>query len=163
MDIADVQPVHSGPALLLEDQGLEVLADDECRELLKIGRIGRVVVTVGAVSVIMPVNYSLLDGDVVFRTAGGTKLDAAARNAVVSFEVDRIDAVFEEGWSVIVVGPAEEVHDARALERVRALDLRPWAEGTRDHVVRIRPEFLSGRRIVHAPRRERAPDPTGDP
>ena len=136
--------------MMLEDEGLQLLSDDECRQLLSIGRIGRVGVSMGAVPAIFPVNFALLDGDIVFRTATGTKLDAAARNAVVAFEVDRIDAVFEEGWSVFVVGTAEEIHDEIELERLRQLDLRTWAEGTRDHVVRIRPDFMSGRRVVHS-------------
>jgi hypothetical protein len=69
----------------------------------------------------------------------------------VAFEVDRIDAVYEEGWSVFVVGAAEEVHDPKELEHVRQLDLPTWAGGARDRVVRIRPDFMSGRRIVHPP------------
>ena len=136
-----------------EYEGLEILSDDECHTLLEIGRIGRVAVTVGDVSVIFPVNYALLDGDIVFRTSSGTKLAAAMRRATVSFEVDRIDAVFEDGWSVLVVGTAVEVDDDKELERVRGLELRTWAEGPREHVVRIRADFLSGRRIVHPPRR----------
>ena len=136
---------------MLEDEGLEILSDEDCRNLLDMARIGRVGVSIGAIPAIFPVNFALLNGDIVFRTATGTKLDAATQNSVVAFEVDRIDAVYEEGWSVFVVGTAEEVHDADELERVRHLDLRTWAEGARDHVVRIRPDFMSGRRIMHPP------------
>jgi nitroimidazol reductase NimA-like FMN-containing flavoprotein (pyridoxamine 5'-phosphate oxidase superfamily) len=136
---------------MLEDEGLEILSEEECRNLVGMARVGRVGVTMGAVAAIFPVNFAVLDGDIVFRTGTGTKLDAATRNSVVAFEVDRIDAVYEEGWSVFVVGAAEEVHDPKELEHVRQLDLPTWAGGARDRVVRIRPDFMSGRRIVQPP------------
>ena len=59
------------------------------------------VVNVDGVPAAFPVNFALLDDDIVFRTAPGTKLSAALEGAVVGFEVDRIDPVFESGWSVL--------------------------------------------------------------
>jgi nitroimidazol reductase NimA-like FMN-containing flavoprotein (pyridoxamine 5'-phosphate oxidase superfamily) len=136
---------------VLEDHGLEILSDEECVELLKIARIGRVGISVGAVPAIFPVNFALLDGDIVFRSGEGTKLDAALRGATVAFQVDRIDAVYEEGWSVFVVGTAAVVRELDELEKARQLGLRSWADGQRHRFVRIRPEFISGRRILHPP------------
>jgi hypothetical protein len=40
---------------------------------------------------VLPVVYALLDRDVVFRTAPGEKLIAAALNRTVAFEVDEYD------------------------------------------------------------------------
>jgi nitroimidazol reductase NimA-like FMN-containing flavoprotein (pyridoxamine 5'-phosphate oxidase superfamily) len=40
---------------------------------------------------VLPVNFCLDAERIVLRTGEGTKLDAASRNAVVSFEVDEID------------------------------------------------------------------------
>jgi nitroimidazol reductase NimA-like FMN-containing flavoprotein (pyridoxamine 5'-phosphate oxidase superfamily) len=138
---------------MLEGEGLEILSDDECMELLKIARIGRVGICVGAIPAIFPVNFAILDSEIIFRSGEGTKLDAALHNAVVAFQVDRIDAVYEEGWSVLVVGTASEVRDLDQLEEARQLGLRPWAEGRRHRFVYIQPEFMSGRRIVHPPPR----------
>ena len=131
-----------------DDGGLSVLDEDECMRLLSGVRIGRLGVTIGAVPAVFPVNFALVDGAIVFRTGTGTKLDAATRNAVVAFEVDDFDPLYHEGWSVLVVGVADELIDPALLGRAEALPLAPWAPGDRDHVVRLQPEFISGRRIV---------------
>ena len=135
---------------MLIDHGLELLAEEDCFELLAAHHVGRVAVTVSALPAVFPVNYALMDGAIVFRTGEGTKLQAALRNAVVAFEIDEFDGFGHGGWSVLAVGMADEL-TGTALERARELPLRPWADGERDRYVRIVPELLSGRRIVHAP------------
>lgn len=132
----------------LDRNGLEILSREECLQLLASVPVGRVAVSVDALPVILPVNFGLLGEDVVFRTAPGSKLDAAVRNAVVAFEVDHYDPVYHTGWSVLVTGVAEEVTDPLVLAAARALPLEPWAlDGLADHVVRIRTGMISGRRI----------------
>lgn len=133
---------------MLIDDGLELLSDAECRALLAAGTIGRLGMTVSALPVILPVNYAFVDGEVVFRTAEGTKLRAATDGAVVAFEVDSYDTDRRTGWSVLVVGKASEVHDDLDTERLRELGLAPWANGVRSHYVRLRPELVTGRRIA---------------
>jgi nitroimidazol reductase NimA-like FMN-containing flavoprotein (pyridoxamine 5'-phosphate oxidase superfamily) len=127
------------------------MEEAECLELLASCHVGRVAVSIGAVPAVFPVNYALMDGCIVFRTGAGTKLDAALRNAVVAFEVDDVDPLYHGGWSVLVVGLADEVRDPVSLRRAQALPLAPWAPGERQHVVVLRPEFVSGRRIVQGP------------
>jgi nitroimidazol reductase NimA-like FMN-containing flavoprotein (pyridoxamine 5'-phosphate oxidase superfamily) len=134
--------------MTLIDNGLEILSENQCRTLLRQGAVGRVAVTVAALPAIFPVNYALLDGDIVFLTGDGTKLRAALVRAVVAFEVDHIDPARPSGWSVMAVGVAEEITDPGELRTVTEFGLRPFADGDRSHVVRIRPEFVSGRRIV---------------
>ena len=134
--------------MTLIDNCLEILSPEECHDLLGRSTIGRVAVTVAALPAIFPVNYALLDGQIVFRTGGGTKLRAAVERAVVAFQVDHIDESSASGWSVMAVGLAEEVTHPDELRAVEQLGLRPFAAGDRSHVVRIRPEFLSGRRIA---------------
>jgi nitroimidazol reductase NimA-like FMN-containing flavoprotein (pyridoxamine 5'-phosphate oxidase superfamily) len=126
---------------------LEPLSRDECGQLLEAVAVGRVGVSVDALPVVLPVNYALLDGDIVIRTAAGTKLDAALRGAVVAFEIDNSDAVYHQGWSVLVQGRASEITDPIDVARVRRLPLRPWAPGTRDHFIRISTERVTGRRL----------------
>jgi nitroimidazol reductase NimA-like FMN-containing flavoprotein (pyridoxamine 5'-phosphate oxidase superfamily) len=84
--------------------GLEVLDRDACLELLSSATLGRIGVSAGALPVVLPVNFCLDAERIVLRTGEGTKLDAASRNAVVSFEVDEIDPLFHGGWSVVVTG-----------------------------------------------------------
>ncbi|HEX6166199.1 MAG TPA: pyridoxamine 5'-phosphate oxidase family protein [Acidimicrobiales bacterium] len=134
---------------MLVDGGLELLEEHEAWALLRAGVVGRVGVTIGAMPAIFPVNYAVLDDDaVVFRTAPGSKLSAAASDAVVAFEVDDYDRADRSGWSVLVVGRSEVVHDLDVTRKVLAADLEPYADGTRTSIVRIRPVFVSGRRIV---------------
>jgi len=136
--------------VFVDDVGFAVLDEAESLELLRRATIGRVAVTIGAVPAVFPVNFGVLDdGMVVFRTGTGTKLDAAMRNAVIAFEVDEVDPAYHEGWSVLVVGVADELRDPEQIDRALRLPLATWAPGTRDHVVGLRPEFVSGRRIVH--------------
>lgn len=130
--------------------GLEVLPRERCLELLAnadvhIGRIG--IVDYAGRPLVLPVNY-VLDGDaVIFRTDEGTKLDAAARNAHIAFEVDAVDPAWQEGWSVVVQGLGEEVTDAEELERLSHLPLRTWAPGEKRHYIRLPTDSISGRRI----------------
>jgi len=128
--------------------GMESISEGACLDLLGERGIGRVAVSIGTVPAVFPVNYAVLDGDVVFRTTAGTKLDAAVRRSVVAFEVDDVDPLYHEGWSVLVVGRAELVTDEAFLARVARLPVAPWAPGTHEHVVAIHPAVVSGRRIV---------------
>jgi nitroimidazol reductase NimA-like FMN-containing flavoprotein (pyridoxamine 5'-phosphate oxidase superfamily) len=134
---------------LLVDDGLELLTEERCWELLSRAEVGRVGVTIGAVPAIFPVNYAVIDRTIVFRTAPGTKLAAATHGAVIAFEVDDYRRADRSGWSVLAVGPAQVVHDLDATIKVLAARLEPWARGTRTNIVRVTPDFLSGRRLVH--------------
>ena len=132
----------------LIDNGLEILSAAQCRDLLARGTVGRVAVTVGALPAIFPVNYAVLDDAIVFLTGEGTKLRAALERAVVAFQVDHIDEETASGWSVMAVGLAEEITDPDEIMAAMRLGLHPFARGDRSHFVRIRPEFVSGRRIA---------------
>jgi len=137
-------PGHEGeepPAVLLE------LDRDTCLELLAPGGVGRCVVPDRRGPVALPVNFGLLDGDVVFRTAGATSIARGALAGPISFEVDHLDEALAEGWSVLVSGPAHPVEDEEELSAVRSLDIRPWAPGDREHYFRLRAEEVTGRQI----------------
>jgi nitroimidazol reductase NimA-like FMN-containing flavoprotein (pyridoxamine 5'-phosphate oxidase superfamily) len=128
--------------------GLEVLSRDECLLLLADAHLGRVALSVGALPVVLPVNYTLMDGDIVVSTVSGSKMDAALANAVVAFEIDGADPFYHQGWSVLVRGMARLITDPDELARAATLHLRPWASPTASHYVRIRSEVVSGRRIA---------------
>ena len=134
---------------MIVDEGLELLTEAQCLDLLSAGEVGRVGVTMGALPAIFPVNYRVIDGSVVFRTAPGSKMSAAVDGAVVAFEVDDYHLAERTGWSVLAVGPSEVVHDLSMAFRLIEERLEPMADGRRSVIVRIRPTFLSGRRILH--------------
>ncbi len=122
---------------------LNALSSDECRAYLKTGRLGRVAVSVDALPVILPVVYRMLDSAIWFFTEPGTKLQAAARDAVVAFEIDYLDD--DGGWSVLVIGRSEEITDVAAITRLQITGLRPGAPGARNHLIRIPLDHVSGR------------------
>lgn len=135
---------------MVVDEGLELLTEDEARQLLQLGEVGRVGITIGALPAIFPVNYRMIEGAIVFRTAPGSKMSAAANGAVVAFEVDDYQLAERTGWSVLAVGPSEVVHDLELALRAVEAGLEPLADGHRATVVRIEPTFLSGRRLIRA-------------
>jgi uncharacterized protein len=134
---------------MLIDRGLELLSEAEAWELLVRGEVGRVGLTIGGVPAIFPVNYTVLDGTIVFRTAPGAKLSTAMAGNVVAFEVDHHERQGRIGWSVLVVGQCEVVHDLDVTLEVLHAGLEPWVEGNRTKLIRIKPDLISGRRIVH--------------
>jgi nitroimidazol reductase NimA-like FMN-containing flavoprotein (pyridoxamine 5'-phosphate oxidase superfamily) len=133
---------------MLIDEGLEVLTEEQCLELLAGGPVGRVGVTMHGLPVIMPVNYALVDGDIIFRTSHGTKLQAATEHAVIAFEVDTHDAEGQSGWSVLAIGRSSSVTDEAEQAALDQYEITPWAGGERNTYVRLRPELISGRRIA---------------
>ena len=132
----------------MTSRGLERLSEDECRTYLGSAQLGRIGLRIGESPAILPVNYALLDGDVVFRTDPGSKLTAALMGVQVAFEADGAVGEGDLRWSVLVVGYAEEIRDTATLARVDDLGLEPWVAGHRDNVVRITPHQITGRRIA---------------
>jgi nitroimidazol reductase NimA-like FMN-containing flavoprotein (pyridoxamine 5'-phosphate oxidase superfamily) len=113
--------------------------------LLAQDEIGRLAVVIGAMPMILPVNYAL-DGDaIVFRTMPGSRLDVGQGHA--AFEVDSFDRTRRSGWSVLVTGHLEEVswYESRDMARLQALAVETWAPGERTMWMRLRPTFITGR------------------
>jgi uncharacterized protein len=127
---------------------LETLGADDCIERLSSNGIGRLAVVVDGQPIILPVNYALYGHDVVFRSERGTKLHAAVGQRV-AFEIDGVDPLYHEGWSVLLVGTAHEEHDPARLRSYEQLPLTPWVAGPKAHWVRISGGAITGRRITH--------------
>lgn len=135
--------VSSSPAL-------DAISDDECRELLAGGEVGRVIVSIDALPAAFPVNYRLIDDVIVFRTAPGTKLTAALHHTVVGFEVDDFDPATRSGWSVLVVGTSQVVSDPVEIARLDRAGLLSWAPLPAPRYVQIGIQRISGRRLSNA-------------
>jgi Pyridoxamine 5'-phosphate oxidase/Helix-turn-helix domain len=129
----------------------EPLSPPQCRGYLGAGGIGRMVFAGPQGPEAIPVNYAMLDGDVVVRTGRHSILAGHAKRTPVSFEVDRFDEALAEGWSVLARGVAQTVTTPAELETVRSLGIEPWAGGEKDIYLRIIVADLTGRRI-RAPR-----------
>jgi nitroimidazol reductase NimA-like FMN-containing flavoprotein (pyridoxamine 5'-phosphate oxidase superfamily) len=131
----------------VDRNGLEVLDRHDCLGLLAGATIGRLGLCIGALPVVLPVNFVLTDAGIVIRTQPGTKLDAATANAVVAFEVDDFDPMYHAGWSVAVTGVAREITDPAELAWAERLPLAHWATDHPDHYLCISTEVVTGRRI----------------
>ena len=66
---------------------------------------------------------------------------------VVCYEADNIDPERHTGWSVIATGMARLVRDPASIARYEQL-LEPWAAGQMDYVITIRPQVITGLRLV---------------
>ncbi|WP_329281864.1 helix-turn-helix domain-containing protein [Streptomyces sp. NBC_01451] len=124
------------------------LSKAECTELMSTHGVGRLAVSTALGPVIVPVNYSVVEDTIVFRTAHDAT-PSLASGCLVAFEVDRIDDAFSQGWSVLARGYAHTVTDIGEQRRLAELAYsEPWAGGRRDVWVRIEPYAVTGRRIV---------------
>ncbi|MFE4580144.1 pyridoxamine 5'-phosphate oxidase family protein [Streptomyces chartreusis] len=142
-------PPGQGHALL--HPHLRDLTPEECRALLSTHGVGRIAVTTpDGRPAIIPVNYEIVDDDIVFRTTPASVV-AAAVGTDTAFEVDHMDDASSQGWSVLAVGPASAVTETAAVRRlVQHAHTAPWAGGKREMWVAIRPVRLTGRRITPA-------------
>jgi uncharacterized protein len=127
--------------------GVTELRREECLRLLAAGSVGRVVFTVAAMPAAYPVTY-LLDGEeVVFRTAGGSKLAVATVHHVVGFQADEIDVPGRTGWSVLGIGEAYRVLDPDRLDMLAVRIPPAWAPVRGDETIAVPLQLLTGRRM----------------
>lgn len=133
----------------MHDPVLERLTREECFRLLASVPIGRVGLSISALPVVLPVRFALLDDDIVFRTATGTRLYEASLEAVLAFEADQHDPDGAGGWSVLVQGRSEELRDPAQLTRAHTLGVLPWtSDDEADRFIRISATMVTGRRFA---------------
>jgi transcriptional regulator with XRE-family HTH domain len=123
------------------------LTSAECRRLIAAGGVGRIAFSTATGPVVLPVNFAVVAGTIVIRTAEGTAVEGHA-DEQVAFEVDHIDEALSQGWSVLVRGKAHLVAHPAELQIVRRdAAIWPWPGGDRDVYVRVIPDTITGRRI----------------
>lgn len=130
------------------DSDVTDLGRSECLELLNLVSVGRVGASVNALPVIFPVHFALFEESVLFRTAPGTKLDAATIGAVVAFQADAREPFGESHWSVLLQGTASDVTDDSDQAEARSVWIKPWA-GIKEHhhLIRLEATNVTGRRF----------------
>jgi nitroimidazol reductase NimA-like FMN-containing flavoprotein (pyridoxamine 5'-phosphate oxidase superfamily) len=133
--------------LARDRNGLEILERADCLLLLATVPVGRVAVTVDALPVILPVNFSVsTSGQIVFATRYGQKLRGAMDNAVIAFEADSFDPDTKVGWSVLVQDRAQVITRENAPQ-YEHLEFDRWAGEDASCYVVIGTALMSGRRI----------------
>ena len=126
------------------------IPEQEALGLLASVDFGRLVFTEHALPAVRPLNHIVDDGEVVVRTRLGSRVATRATPPVVdvfTYEADDIDAEERVGWSVVVTGRAAVVTDPERLQRC-ADRLRPWVDLPMDVTIAIRPEIITGVRLV---------------
>ena len=125
------------------------LSADDCADLLAASTLGRLGVVIDGRPEIFPVNhvYDRDTGTVAFPTNDRTKLHAALDWPFVAYEVDGVEPGDEGGWSVAVVGRAEEITDPGVIARLSRERHVLWRPGETSRWIRIVPEKVTGRRI----------------
>jgi nitroimidazol reductase NimA-like FMN-containing flavoprotein (pyridoxamine 5'-phosphate oxidase superfamily) len=132
---------------------LEDLDEAECLRLITPGGIGRLVFAGRFDLTVLPVNYKLHDGAILFRTTQHGATDVDLRTGIenaeyrVAFEIDEFDNEAREGWSVLVQGPAHHLDSEAERADAEAIGVVPWPDGAREHFIRITPARITGRRI----------------
>jgi len=137
-------PGQGGPS---DQPSLEQLTVEECYAMVAPGGVGRLVYADEQGPVAVPVNFGVLDRDILFRTNSDAIVHVVGSAQEVSFEVDHLDEALSEGWSVLLTGSARIIVGADEMGRARTLGIAPWAGGERPTFVRLAPRQVSGRRI----------------
>ena len=139
----------------MSDRMIIELDEAESLKLVSQGGIGRIAYQSRFGPAVLPVNYKWHGGAVVFRTTRHSALDEdlqtgiAGGDYLVAFEVDAIDEIGRQGWSVLIQGPAHHVSEAERESAERA-GVEPWPAGERELFMRIVPNRVTGRRIQSA-------------
>ncbi|MER5281156.1 pyridoxamine 5'-phosphate oxidase family protein [Streptomyces sp. NPDC002809] len=142
------EDLPTGLAKAAQQPRMVELDESESWALLGDHGVGRVALASGDGPVVLPLNYQVLDGEVMFSTAEHSPL-AAADGTEIAFEADHIDDAFSRGWSVLLVGPVRVVTDEDEARRLRASAYSaPWAGEGREHVMVLSPRRVTGRKIV---------------
>jgi uncharacterized protein len=123
--------------------GTEIVSEEDCLDLLRSQRIGRLALVVDGRIEIFPVNYAVDGRAVLFRTNDGRKLRGSG-SSEVAFEVDSIEADAHAGWSVVIHGHPEDITDQAGTD---PNNVQPWA-GRKELLVRITPQSITGRRVI---------------
>jgi nitroimidazol reductase NimA-like FMN-containing flavoprotein (pyridoxamine 5'-phosphate oxidase superfamily) len=139
----------------MSDRMIIELDEAESLKLVSRGGIGRIAYQSRFGPAVLPVNYKWHGGAVVFRTTRHSALDEdlqtgiAGGDYLVAFEVDAIDEIGRQGWSVLIQGPAHHVSEGERESAERA-GVEPWPTGERELFMRIVPNRVTGRRIQPA-------------
>jgi uncharacterized protein len=123
------------------------LTVSECLDLLAGGVVGRVALSTRVGPRIVPVNYSVHDGAIVFRTSPYSELGSNGPGSEAAFEIDHLDHERQQGWSVVALGRLEELPPDEIDDLRTRWDPRPWAGGHRNFYLKLVWREISGRRL----------------
>lgn len=125
------------------------LTEGECRQLLASERRGHLAMTRRALPVVEDVEYGVVDGDVVLRTASDSWFGRALPGSVIALEAGQWDEGVGAGWSVLVQGEARLVEDGAERDSLAGLGLDAWSsDPAADTFVRVHLSSWRGHRTA---------------
>jgi uncharacterized protein len=103
------------------NRGVQQLTREQCVARLSRRNVGRVSVSMGALPVVVPVDYLVDDDSVIFRSPINRGLASACDGAVIAFQVDDFASLADTDarWSVHIVGVGSIVDAAETEPLVR--------------------------------------------
>src|ERR1700735_1196017 len=119
---ADPEPEHDAAT---DDRGPERLDEAECLRLISPGGVGRLAYSGRFGPTVLPVNYKLHEGTIVFRTAHDSPTDEDLRTGIqgaafkVAFEIDDINQAGHGGGCAFSQGAAHHVESLAERASVR--------------------------------------------
>jgi nitroimidazol reductase NimA-like FMN-containing flavoprotein (pyridoxamine 5'-phosphate oxidase superfamily) len=123
---------------------VEPLSQRSSWDYLQSTDVGRLALTSGALPVIVPVAYTVVDDAIVFRTGPHRALSPSTAGAVVAFETGDLQLGREEGWSVLVRG---------VVHQLGAADPLPHGEPPHDVLLALQARIIEGSRVHFDPPR----------
>ncbi|WP_395659353.1 pyridoxamine 5'-phosphate oxidase family protein [Nocardioides sp.] len=117
----------------------------DCWSLLEGAEIARVAWQGEDGIELIPVNYTVADGSLWFRTEADSSLARGTAGHEVVVEVDHVDLADHAGWSVVIRGGAELVDVLDVPDML--VDMRVWPTGAHTVFVRVEPDRVTGRRL----------------
>jgi len=133
----------------IDQRGSEILAAPECLRLLAVAakedHIGRLAVTEELSPLVVPLNFTYHDKEILLRIGPG-RLSELVPGSMVSFEVDCVEPDHGHAWSVLIRGLASALTQSHAL--FGAADLpQPFVPNPGDVMLIIRADVITGRRF----------------
>jgi nitroimidazol reductase NimA-like FMN-containing flavoprotein (pyridoxamine 5'-phosphate oxidase superfamily) len=141
------------PGSTPDEAVLEHLDEAECLRLISPGGVGRLAYMGRYGLTVLPVNYKLHRGAVLFRTSQHSLTGEDLRTGIahaeydVAFEIDDVDPAVREGWSVLLHGPAHYMTTDAERAEVEESGVVPWPGGEKEQAIRIKPDRITGRRL----------------
>ena len=127
-----------------DDARLRALDREACMRLVGERGVGRYVFRGDRGPVALPVNYAVVDGDLLFRTSPESGMAARVPDAPVSFEVDRWNESARSGWSVLITGRIQRVSEGSVPDSWSDGPV-PWPVGDHSVLLRLIPFQVTGR------------------
>jgi hypothetical protein len=122
--------------------------DKQCLALLGRTQLGRIALSLKAMPVVVPVRYTLDDGDLLF-SVSGDQLIRALHGNIAALQSDGFEEDSGQRWTVFATGPVRRVEGYEDFGLVvPSLSSAPvTADREESGLFRLKPAILSGRWI----------------